>query len=201
MGKLVVGKKQSIALDLGKRDIYGASGFTVLYARENDGAPTIKHDAMTELIAPVEDNNCTADGDTPAGSDKIKVKDTDDNNKVSNFNVGDVVRIKDTDNYFYIAKVDADNGYLYPRFELDFDIADGAELDRVGNTGVYQFKDFTPDKAGRYIFIIKNPSIGLMNKSKVVEVVEHNEDKLYDKLVDIENKLEEKDLIDGDILV
>ena len=201
MGKLVAGKKQAIALDLGKRDIYGASGFTIIYAREGDDAPTIKQDAMTELIAPVEDNSCLADGDTPAGSDRVKVKDKDDDNKVSNFKVGDVVRIKDTDNYFYIAKVDADNGYLYPRFELEFDIAADAELERVGNTGVYQFKQFKPEKAGRYIFIIKNPSIGLMNKSKVVEVVEHNEDSLYEKLQEIENKLEAKDLIDGDILV
>jgi len=200
MGKLIVGKKQAIALDLGKRDIYGASGFTVLYGREGDGAPVVEHDAMKELIAPIEDNSCLADGDTPAGSDKVKVKDKDDDNKVSNFKKGDVVRIKDTNNYFYIAKVDADNGYLYPRFELEFDISDGAELERVGNTGVYQYTNFKPEKAGRYIFIIKNPSIDLMNKSKVIEVVEHNEDIIYNKLVEIEEKLEAKQLIDGEII-
>jgi len=199
MGRLVVGKRQSIMIDLGKRDIYGASGFKVIYAKEGE-QPTIVEDAMKELIAPVKANNCTADGDTAKGSDKIKVKDTDDNNKVSNFKIGDVVRVKDTDNYFTIEKVDADNGYLYPRFELDFDIKDGAELDRVGNTGVYEFRDFTPNEAGRYLFIISNPSIGLFNRSKVVEVLDHNEDSIYDKLLDLEHKLEEKDLIDGEII-
>ena len=199
MGKLVVGKTQSIGIDLGKRDIYGASGFRLNIVKEG-GSQVVTDADMEEYIKPFEANNCTADGDTPKGSNRIKVKDTDDNNKVSNFKPGDVVRIKDTNNYFYIAKVDADNGYLYPRYELDFDIADGSELDRVGNTGIYQYNDFTPTEAGRYLVVIDNPSIGLFNKAKVVEVVEHNEDDIYNKLENIELKLS-KLSVDGDILV
>jgi len=199
MGKLVVGKEQGIALDLGKRDIYGASGFRLNIALEGGGAVVTNAD-MQEIVIPVDENSCLADGETKKGADKVKVKDKDDDNKVSNFKAGDVVRIKDTDNYFYIAKVDADNGYLYPRFELEFDIADGAELERVGNTGIYQYTKFKPEKAGRYLVVIDNPSIGLFNKAKVVEVVEHNEDDIYNKLENIELKLS-KLSVDGDILV
>jgi len=198
--RLIAGKEQSIAIDLGKKDIYGASGFKIIYSKERSGNVITKEDAMKEVIAPVDKNSCTADGDTKAGSDRVKVKDKDANNKVSNFKVGDVVRIKDTNNYFNIAKVDADNGYLYPRSELKFDIKDGDELERVGNTGLYEYSKFKPEEPGRYLFIISNPSIGLYNKSKIIEVISHNEDSIYDKLLELEQKLEEKDLIDGEII-
>ena len=199
MGKLVVGKEQAIALDLGKRDVYGASGFRLNIALEGEGAVVTNAD-MQEIIVPVDENSCLADGDTKKGSDRVKVKDKDDDNKVANFKAGDVVRVKDTDNYFYIAKVDADNGYLYPRFELEFDIADGAELERVGNTGIYQYTKFKPEKPGRYLIVIDNPSIGLFNKAKIVEVVKHNEDDIYNKLENIELKIS-KLSVDGDIIV
>ena len=199
MGKLVVGKEQGIAIDLGKRDVYGASGFRLNIALEGEGAVVTNAD-MQEIIVPVDENSCLADGDTKKGSDRVKVKDKDDDNKVANFKAGDVVRVKDTDNYFYIAKVDADNGYLYPRFELEFDIADGAELERVGNTGIYQYTKFKPEKPGRYLIVIDNPSIGLFNKAKIVEVVKHNEDDIYNKLENIELKIS-KLSVDGDIIV
>jgi len=199
MGKLVVGKEQGIAIDLGKRDVYGASGFRLNIALEGEGAVVTNAD-MQEIIVPVDENSCLADGDTKKGSDRVKVKDKDDDNKVANFKAGDVVKVKDTNNYFYIAKVDADNGYLYPRFELEFDIADGAELERVGNTGIYQYTKFKPEKPGRYLIVIDNPSIGLFNKAKIVEVVKHNEDDIYNKLENIELKIS-KLSVDGDIIV
>ena len=180
------GQTNNLVLDLTTDDIYGASGFECIYAKAGDSTQySINSSDWSESIKSIDDNNCTADGDTAAGATKIKVKDTDDNNKVSNFNKGDVAKVKNKDIYFYITEVDSDNGYLYVRNPTSDDIADGDEIDRVGNTGVYGV-DVKLNDTGIWTFIVSNPSIDMENEVVKVEVSDYD-DKL-DKILEAVTK-------------
>jgi len=181
-----VNEKNAIVLDLSTDDIYGASGFRGLVGKEgsNEGPQSIDSNKWSEVVRPIEDNNCKADGDTLAGATKIKVKDTDDNNTVANFNKGDVFKVKDKDIYGYIEKVDTDNGYLYVRNPITGDIADGDEIDRVGNTGVYSC-ELTFNETGHYTVLVDNPSIDLQNEVLKIEVTDVNNK--IDKILDAVN--------------
>jgi len=178
-----VNEKNAIVLDLSTDDLYGKSGFRGLVGKEgsNEGPQSIDSSKWSEGIRPIDNNNCTANGDTKAGATKISVKDTDDNNKVSNFNKGDVFKVKDKDIYGYIEKVDSDNGYLYVRNPITGDIADGDEIDRVGNTGVYGC-ELTFDETGHYTVLVDNPSIDLQNEVLKIEVTDVNNK--IDKILD-----------------
>ena len=169
------GETNNLVLDLTTDDIYGASGFQCIYAKAGDSTQyTISSSDWSEAIKDITDNNCTADGDTAAGATKIKVKDTDDDNTVANFNKGDVAKVKDKDIFFYIEEVDSDNGYLYIRNPLSDDIADGDEIDRVGNTGIYGV-DVTLNDTGIWTFIVSNPSIDMENEVVKVEVSDYDD--------------------------
>jgi hypothetical protein len=181
------GQENSLTIDLSTDDIYGASGFECIYAKLGSSEQTaINSDDWNEIVKSVEDNNCTADGDTLAGSTRIKVKDTDDNNTVANFKKGDVFKVKDKDIYGYIEEVDTDNNYIIVRNPISDTIADGDELDRVGNTGIYQ-ASLTLNEEGIYTFVASNPSIGLQNEVLKIEVSDY-EDKLEKILQAINNK-------------
>ena len=169
------GVVNSLSLDLTTDDIYGANGFECIYAKAGDTTQyTIPSDNWVEIIKNVDANNCTANGDTPAGSTRIAVKDTDDNNTVANFNKGDVIKVKDKEIYFYVEDVDADNGFIYARNPISGDIADGDELDRVGNTGVYKV-DITLDEEGIWTFVVSNPTIDMENEVVKVEVSDYDD--------------------------
>jgi len=176
------GVQNNVTLDLSTDDLYGKDGFECIYAYAGESTVnTVDSANWSETIKNVDANNCTANGDTDSGSTKITVKDTDDNNKVSNFNKGDVIKVKDKDIYFYVQEVNADEGYIIARNPISGDIADGDELDRVGNTGVYSV-GIQLDDTGIVTFIVSNPKIELENEVLVVEVSDYN-----DKLDEILN--------------
>lgn len=189
--KWKLGVKDTLAIDLGPKDIYGLNPATFEFGYFNsDGSYTkIDSDDVSEIIKDVEDNSCLADGDTAKGSIDIKVKDKDDDNKVSNFNKGDVIKVKDKEIYFYVEKVDTDNNIISARRPISGDIADGDELQRVGNTGVYG-ASFAINETGIHFAIINNPSIDLLNKSTKIMVKEHTEDDTFQKVKSIESKID-----------
>jgi len=168
------GVQNNVTLDLSTDDLYGKTGFECVYAYAGSSTVnTVDSGEWSETIKPVDANSCTADGNTDAGTTKISVKDTNDDNKVSNFKKGDVIKVKDKDIYFYVEEVNADEGYLIARNPISGDIADGDELDRVGNTGVYGMK-IKLDDTGVVTFIVSNPSIGLENEVLTVEVSDYD---------------------------
>jgi len=188
-----------IAIDLGKKDIYGLDGdsFEAYYV-DNDGN-VVDIAPLNEAIKPIDDPaSCKASGDTEKDNKDVAVDDA------SNFKVGMVVKIKDKEEYYYIEAIDTDNNILTFRSGLKTDLADGTEINQVGNTGIYGTK-VKIDEAGSYFFVVNNPSIGLMNKSIKVQVMQHNEDDVYGRVDRVLNKLddlEEKlDLsVDGTLL-
>ena len=192
--------ENSVAIDIGKEDIYGLDGATFEFGYFSPDGSYTKLDNVEEKIKTVEANSCLADGDTVKGSIDIKVKDKDDNNKVSNFNKGDVIKVKDKEIYFYVENVDTDNNIITARRPISGDIADGDELDRVGNTAIYA-TSFKLDEVGIYFVVISNPSINLMNRSTKIEVIEFDEDDTNKKLKNIEsvvNSMNDKlDVISG----
>lgn len=187
-------EKNILAIDLGVRDIYGLDPTTFKFGYFNsEGVYTkIDSDNISEAIKTVEENSCLADGDTPKGNTDIKVKDKDDDNKVSNFNKGDVIKVKDKEIYFYVSKVDTDNNIISSRRPISEDIEDGDELQRVGNTGLYG-ATFSLDTEGIYFGIINNPSIDLMNRSIKIKVEKYTEKNTYQKLQDLEIKINDID--------
>ena len=188
------GKANTIAIDLGRDDIYGLDGATFQCFYGNPDGTTTDVGDFAEFIKPIDDpKTCKANGDTAKGSTDIAVDDA------SGFEKGMVVKVKDKDIYFYVEAVDTDNNILTARKPISGDIADGDELDQVGNTGVYG-RLVTIDTVGIHFFVIRNPSIGLMNKSTKVEVVEHDEEDIYSKLDTIENKLDSLGGVDGVII-
>jgi hypothetical protein len=194
MAKWKVGKQNTIAIDLGKDDIYGLDGATFNCFYGNPDGTTTDVGDFSEFIKSIDSpQTCNASGDTAQGSTDIPVDD------VTGFEKGMVVKVKDKEIYFYVEAVDTDNNILTARKPISGDIADGDELDQVGNTGVYG-RGVTIDTVGIHFFVISNPSIGLMNKSTKVEVVEHDEEDIYDKLDTIEDKLDSLGGVDGVII-
>jgi hypothetical protein len=188
------GKANTIAIDLGRDDIYGLDGATFQCFYGNPDGTTTEVGDFAEFIKPIDNpQTCKANGDTTKGNTDIPVDD------VTGFEKGMVVKVKDKDIYFYVEAVDTDNNILTARKPISGDIADGDELDQVGNTGVYG-RGVTIDTVGIHFFVISNPSIGLMNKSTKVEVVEHDEEDIYSKLDTIENKLDSLGGVDGVII-
>jgi len=179
-----VGKQNTIGIDLGRDDIYGLDGATFNCFYGNPDGTTTEVGDFSEFIKPIDaPQTCNANGDTAKGNTDISVDD------VTGFKKGMVVKVKDKEIYFYIEAIDTDNNILTARKPISADIADGDELDQVGNTGVYG-RGVTIDTVGIHFFVINNPSVGLMNKSTKVEVKEHDEDDIYSKFDGVENKLD-----------
>ena len=185
-----------IAIDLGKDDIYGLDGSTFnAYYIDKDGN-VVNLPTLQEGIKPI-DNPASAKAaeDVAAGSVNIPVDDA------SGFSKGMVVKVKDKDIYFYVEAVDTDNKILSARKPISGDIAKDDELDQVGNTGIYGTK-FKFTEPGEYFVIINNPSIDLMNRGIKINAVRHDEEDIYSKIEQLEDKVDalRKDDLEGIIL-
>lgn len=200
------GTANRVGIDLGKTDVYGVASdtFQAGYFDSDNNYTAIS--GLTEQIKSVEANSCKANGATSKGSLDIPVEDTDDNNKVANFKKGDVIKVKDKDIYFYVENVDTNNNVITARRPISGDIADGDELDRVGNTGLYA-TNVTIDNVGVYFVVISNPTIGLLNRSAKIEVAEHTDEDIYTQMEiignvinDVNTKIDSIDGIDGIVI-
>jgi len=196
MSKWVVGRSEVIGVDLGKDDVYGKdSTFNVIVANPKAGIEDKFEGVMTEVVVEVDALSSKASGDTPVGSTKITVDDA------TNWKKGFVAKVDGKDIYFYVEDVDTTNNILYARKPISDSIADGDTINRVGNTGVYKM-EYTPKSIGKYLVVINNPSIDLLNISKAVECVAHDEDMIYDAIKSVENKIDNfTGSVVGEILV
>jgi len=155
--------ENTIEIDLGLSDIYGASGFNLYTKFADEDTPTKQDVTFSELVEDIGDGlTITASGDTPKGSYTIGISDT------SKVEVGMRFKVKDKDIYFYVTQVNDDS--VNVRKATSGDIADGDEINQVGNMGIYEAK-FTPNKLGALVFMVNNPSIGLQNETAKVQVV------------------------------
>ena len=189
------GKPDTVAIDLGKKDIYGLDGSTFQCFYGNPDGTTTDVGTFSEFVKDISDpQSCTASGGSDKGTKDVKVDD------VTGWKVGMVAKVKDKNIYFYVEAVNTDDNILTARNALSDDIADGDKIDEVGNTGVYG-TNVTLDVLGIHFFVIRNPSIGLMNKSKKVEVVEYDDTDVINKLEDIEDKIDNLGGIDGEMIV
>jgi len=189
------GKPDTVAIDLGKKDIYGLDGSTFQCFYGNPDGTTTDVGTFSEFVKDISDpQSCTASGGSDKGTKDVKVDD------VTGWKVGMVAKVKDKNIYFYVEAVNTDDNILTARNALSDDIADGDEIDEVGNTGIYG-TSVTLDVLGIHFFVIRNPSIGLMNKSKKVEVVEYDDTDVINKLEDIEDKIDNLGGIDGEMIV
>jgi len=177
------GKQNTVAIDLGDEDIYGVDGSTFQCFYGNPDGTTTDVGEFSEFIKQIDNPaSCKSSGAHDAGEKDIKVDDA------SGWEVGFVAKIKDKDEYYYVEAVDTDNNIITLRKGLKSDLADGTEINQVGNTGVYG-RGVTINTTGIHFFVIRNPSIGLDNWSDKVEVIEHDEEDIYNKLDNIERKL------------
>jgi len=189
------GKPNTVGIDLGKKDIYGLDGSTFQCFYGNPDGTTTDVGTFSEFVKDISDpQSCTASGGSDKGTKDVKVDD------VAGWKVGMVAKVKDKNIYFYVEAVNTDDNILTARNALSDDIADGDKIDEVGNTGVYG-TNVTLDVLGIHFFVIRNPSIGLMNKSKKVEVVEYDDTDVINKLEDIEDKIDNLGGIDGEMIV
>jgi len=188
------GVANSIGVDLGKDDIYGLDGDTFKCFYGNPDGTTTDVTGFSEFVKDIANPaTCKANGDTAQGSKDIPVDD------VSGWEVGMVAKVSGKDIYFYIESIDTANNILTARKGISGDIADQDDITQVGNTGVYG-ASVTIDTTGIHFFVLSNPSIGLLNKSVKVEVVEHDDEDVMDKLEEIENKIGGLNGVDGVLL-
>jgi len=198
--------ENTIEVDLGLNDIYGATGFNLYTKYKDDTSPTKEDVEFSEVIEDISDPiSVTATEEAKKGTYEIKVDDT------SNIEVGMRFKVKDKNIYFYVSKV-TDNSVIVRR-ALSDDIAKDDELNQVGNMGIYEAK-YTPTKKGALIFVVNNPSIGLQDETAKVEVsgeliddvasdLASSYNDLSDKISDIQSALGTAgaDIVRGKILV
>jgi hypothetical protein len=182
------GVNNIVAVDLGKDDIYGLDKNTFQCFYIGPDGVAVDVGPFDEFIKSIDEpatTNLVSDvGDLSIGTKEIPVEDA------SGFKKGMVVTIANSNVYFYVEEVDTSNNILIARRGISKNVVNsGQEVYQVGNTGVYGC-NVTLDNTGVYFFIIKNPSIGLMNKTAKVEVVEYDESDLYKKANELSSKLD-----------
>ena len=194
--------ENKLGFDLGKDDIYGIepSSWEVYYTN-NDGSITAI-DGLTEVIKPIESAATTTVSASEIGNKVIEVEDTTD------FAVGMVINVKDTDMFFYIDEVTESS--LVVRKPVTEDIND-KELKQVGNTGFYS-NIAVMSEVGQRFLVINNPSLGIMNRMTKIDVIDTDDNDvvntieekyklLKDKLDIIDADMLRKDDVDGEIIV
>jgi len=194
--------ENKLGFDLGKDDIYGIepSSWEVYYTN-NDGSITAI-DGLTEVIKPIESAATTTVSASEIGNKVIEVEDTTD------FAVGMVINVQDTDMFFYIDEVTESS--LVVRKPVTEDIND-KELKQVGNTGFYS-NIAVMSEVGQRFLVINNPSLGIMNRMTKIDVIDTDDNDvvntieekyklLKDKLDIIDADMLRKDDVDGEIIV
>jgi len=180
-----LGVQNSVAIDLGSDDVYGATGFKCVVANTKNRDQELLTEFSEGMINIENPQSCLCSEDT-TDTREIAVDD------VTGWEVGMVAKVKDKEIYFYVQSIDADNNILTARKTITDTIAKDDEIDQVGNTGLYG-ATFTPDLIATYHFLISNPSIDLLNEVARVEVVEHNKDDIFKKLEDIEKQIDSQE--------
>lgn len=182
--KWKVGVQNSVAIDLGNDDIYGATGFKCVVNAKNKNQEVLTDfsEGMVKIDNP---QSATCSEDTTDTRD-IPVDD------VTGWEVGMVAKVKDKNIYFYVQSIDTDNNILTARKTVTDTIAKDDEIDQVGNTGLYGAL-YIPNIVTTHYFLISNPSIDLLNEVARVEVVEHTDDDVFKKLEDIEKQLDSQE--------
>jgi len=184
----MVGEEQLLAIDLSPYDIYGASGFQLLIKEKDATEATPVEGDFTEVIEAISSPvSTTLASNASAGSTEIVVSDA------SAFTVGMRVKIANSE-IKYVAGVDTVNNKLIFRRPLKTDYSSGSSVVQVGNTGIYERK-LTLNSVGQYILIVNNPSIGLLNESTKVYVVDKDLRTISDQIAThdsiVNNKLDE----------
>ena len=182
----------SFAIDLGKNDIYGLVGdsFDAYYV--NNAGEVVNIGDLDEAIKPLDNPaSTTLSADVSSGDTEIPVDDA------SGFSKGMVAKVGSA--YFYVQSVDTTNNILTARAPITDSASSGDNVDQVGNTGIYGTK-VKMTEIGSYIFVINNPSIDLMNRATKIQVIRHTTSEVYDKLVDIEDKIDTIEGVEGIIL-
>lgn len=155
--------ENTIEIDLGSKDVYGAEDGFVLFTKfQDESAPTKQTISFSELVEEIASPvSVSTTADLSAGAVTIPVDDT------SNISAG--MRFSDgSSNIFYVEVVGTDS--IVIRRGLKADIANDTTLTQVGNLGIYEAK-FTPTKTGALVFLVSNPTIGLQNETAKVQVV------------------------------
>ena len=175
-----VSTANTVTIDLGPYDVYGATGFQLHYKLKGDTNTTDSGELWAEVThdiqAPVTfDTN----GITPIGSATIEAVTT------TGIAIGQVYKAGAV--YVYISGISGTT--LTLRRLTTSEIAGGTTFTQVGNTGIYE-TSLTLGTLGQYTLLISNPSVGLMNEATKVEVVANTIDDVAGQILTNDTSLD-----------
>jgi hypothetical protein len=146
-----------------RKTLFGAQAtdFIVYYAPIDDLAiATVVDGGMTEAVEDIGTaHTATTTAVSPYGSRVLHIDSAN-----STLEVGDVIEYA-TGHYAYIRKIVGDKVYL--RTKLRANVASGATLTQVGNTGEYVSGTVTIPAAGEYSLTIESPLHGIVVTDRI----------------------------------
>ena len=164
-------KKAGIAFDVfvdTSKDILGqATGFAGKIIANADGSETPLATAFAEVIETITAANTTLSGDHAQGVRSLNVAD------VSGFELGNTILLDG--NYYVLTSIDTTNNVFGIDRGLKGASADGASIDKKGNTGTYK-SSVTIANAGDYVAFVSNYDLGMGHTSYPLTVEAANID-------------------------
>lgn len=151
-----------------KKTLFGApaSDFTVYYAPVSDlTAKTVVDGGLTEVVEQIDSTNAHTATTTAASAYGSRVLYIDAQN--STLQEGDVIEYA-SGKYAYIMRIA--NGKVYLKTPLRANVAAGATLTQVGNTGEYVTPDIAINEVGEYIVTIEGTDYGILVEQRVKTV-------------------------------
>jgi hypothetical protein len=169
-----VNKDNEIIIDLNSYSIYNKQdNFKLFYKYQGDNTLNSYDTDFSEIIEEV--NDLTINATTNSNDNKVYVDD------VSDVEVGMRFKVKDKEIYFFVEDIDTDNNIIYTRYPINDLIQKDDEINRVGNTGIYQ-TIMNLDKVGKVLIYPRNDIDNIDIDVLFVEVAEKNEISKIDEL-------------------